>query len=170
MKKNDSLLKLFIGFILLMIFNLAGYAQPVAPNPIFQSSGQDALLIKWTEVPDASSYKIETSLDSAVFTEFKVVDTTGYVHLVDGEYVELIGGLAENTTYYIRVTSFDGATEGGAAGVTAYTLSSELVVHLAFDSIQGDSAIVNVVNNDYDTGIHGQVEIVEPVTSGLTAP
>jgi len=170
MKKINSFFKITIGLSLLMVFNLAGFSQPVAPSPAVQSSSQDALLIKWAEVPEASRYKIETSLDSAVFNEFKTVDTTAYDYLIDGEFVELINGLNEGTEYFIRITSYDGATQGGSAGFSALTLSSELVVHLPFNEIQGDTAIVNAVNSDYDTGIHGQVEIIEAGTSGLNAP
>jgi hypothetical protein len=130
-------------------------AKASAPGSLSaQALGPDGVVLKWNAA-DAPEYQVEISTDSSTF---EVVDTTEmtYFYMTD---------LDEGTDYYFRVTSLNPAGLGGAAGLKATTLTKAMVVNMPLDSLVGDTAIYNALDNSLDTA--GTVQVIDAATSGL---
>jgi len=132
-------------------------ALPGAPENLrTQAWGPDGIVIRW-DAADAPEYQIEISTDSSTF---EVVDTTAMTYYYVTE-------LDEGTDYYFRVTSMNPAGLGGEAGLKATTLTKAMVVDMPLDSLVGDTAVYNAVDNALDKLTNGTVEVIDATTSGL---
>jgi hypothetical protein len=138
-----------------------------------QAFGAEDMVLVWNDVQGETGYKIETSLDGTTWTEASINDAD--------VIVSRVSGLTEATEYHFRVTP-EGVSGVVIPGVvTGTTLSKELVVHLEFSEIVGDTALQCSVSGAVDDGIYGQIEInpvdaeIEPIPnvcfnlSGLNA-
>ena len=94
--------------------------QPLAPMRVLAASGDSQLTISWDRILGATSYNIYVATQSGV-TKTNYASLPGGRRITGATSPHVLGGLTNGATYYVVVTSVEGATEGPNSSQTQAT-------------------------------------------------
>ena len=128
---------------------------PQAPGPLTASAmSGERIDLAWTNVANENGYRLERSTDGSTYSlvASPAADQTGYSD----------AGLSSATTYYYRVTAFNGGGDSPSAHASAETLSYVVYTAVAENTTYGSitGSYANTASDD------GSAERVSEVESG----
>jgi hypothetical protein len=100
-KKPRLLITFFLLMVVMMMSSIAAFAA-TTPTGLTATPSDSQVTLSWTATVDGQ-YNVYQSVDGTTFTKITstAITTTSYA----------VGGLTDGTTYYFKVTSYDGTSE-----------------------------------------------------------
>jgi hypothetical protein len=128
----------------------AGGGAPAPSTPTITNKTSSGFTVSWNSVAGAIGYKLDVSTDSS-FSSF----VTGYDSKDVAGTTQVVTGLSQNTTYYVRVRAVSASANSGSASDTTEVmtllnpgLQSGLLAFYKLDDLTDASGNGNTLTND----------------------